>query len=63
MVAGIGYWGTLAAGDFITSEEHLRKILQSAPANWQNMNLQVVLSTDVIDGVSGPPKVLVTHFW
>lgn len=63
VVAGIGYWGTLAAGDFITSEEHLRKILPSAPANWQNMNVQIVLSTDVIDGVSGPPKVLVTHFW
>jgi hypothetical protein len=63
IVAGIAYWGTLAAAEFVTDPQQMRKLQALAPPGWENMNLQVVLSTDVIDGVAGPPKVLATHFW
>lgn len=63
IAAGIAHWGTLAAGDFITDPEQLRKLQASAPRGWEHMNIQVVLSTDVIDGVSGPPKIVATQFW
>jgi hypothetical protein len=63
IVGGIGYWGTLAAGEFLTTSTHLKKLEAYAPPDWESMNMQVVLSTDVIGGSSGPPKVLAAHFW
>ena len=63
IVAGIGSWGTLAAGEFVTEAEHLPKLEKLAPAHWERGNVQVVLATDVIRGSSGPPIVLATHFW
>jgi hypothetical protein len=63
IVAGIASWGTLAAGEFVTMPEHLKKLEASAPKHWEQKNLQVVLATDVIRGSSGPPIVLAAHFW
>jgi hypothetical protein len=63
LVAGIGYWGTMAAGEFVTNREQIEKIRDSAPGGWEKKNIEIVLSTDVIDGLPGPPKVLATHFW
>jgi hypothetical protein len=53
----------MAAGEFVTSREQMDKIRASAPHDWQHKNIEIVLSTDVIDGLPGPPKVLATHFW
>lgn len=63
IVAGIGSWGTLAASEFVTNAEHLKKLEAVAPQHWERKNLQVVISTDVIRGSSGPPNVLAAHFW
>jgi len=63
ILAGIGPWGSLASGEFVTNPEYMRKLAGLAPANWQHKNLQVVISTDVIHGSSGPPNVIATHFW
>lgn len=63
IVAGIAHWGTLAAGEFITDFGEMEKLRALAPKHWEHMNMQIVLSTDVIDGVSGPPKIVATHFW
>jgi hypothetical protein len=63
IVAGIASWGTLAAGEFVTMPEHLKKLERLAPKDWEQKNLQVVLATDVIHGSSGPPTVLAAHFW
>jgi hypothetical protein len=61
--AGITQYGTAAAGEFLTNPDFLSQILRSAPKNWENKNLQVVLSTNVIQGTAGPPQVVATHFW
>ncbi|HTS28668.1 MAG TPA: hypothetical protein VMH81_22510 [Bryobacteraceae bacterium] len=63
IVAGIGSWGTLAAGEFVSRPEHLQKLEKLAPRHWEQKNLQVVLATDVIRGSSGPPIVLTAQFW
>jgi hypothetical protein len=63
IAAGIASWGTLAASEFVTSEEHLKKLDKLAPGHWDQKNVQVVLATDVIHGSSGPPTVLAAHFW
>jgi hypothetical protein len=55
--------GTSAAAEFMTSPEQLRKLAESAPGGWADSNLQVVLSTDLVDGVPGPPKIVALHFW
>jgi len=63
IVAGILSWGTLAAAEFVTNPEHLRKLEKLAPRRWEQKNVQVVIGTDVIRGSSGPPIVLAAHFW
>lgn len=63
IAAGIGSWGTLAAGEFVTRAENLAKLEKLAPRHWERGNLQAVLTTDVIRGSSGPPIVVAAHFW
>jgi hypothetical protein len=63
IVAGLGSWGTQAAGEFVSNPDHVKKLESFAPRNWQQKNLQVVLATDVIHGSSGPPIVIAAEFW
>jgi len=63
VAAGLLGYGTMAAGEFLTSPEYLAAIAKVAPNDWEHKNLQVVLSTKVIRGNSGPPRVLATYFW
>ena len=63
MAGGITQYGTAAAGEFLTNPEYFSNALQQAPADWQRKNIQVVLSTRVIGGTAGPPRVLAAHFW
>jgi hypothetical protein len=63
IVAGIGSWGTLAAGEFVARPEYLEKLEKKAPRHWERQNLQVVLATDVIHGSSGPPILLAAYSW
>jgi hypothetical protein len=63
IVAGIASWGTLAAAEFVSNPDHLKKLEAFAPRHWEQKNVQVVLATDVIRGSSGPPVVLAAHFW
>jgi hypothetical protein len=60
--AGITPFGTMAAGEFLTSALHLDRALGDV-ANWSHRNLQVVLETDVIDGAAAAPRVVATHVW
>jgi hypothetical protein len=61
--AGIAGDGTIAAGEFLTTPQDMELIQAQAPRNWDDMNLEVVLSTEIIDGRSSPPKVEATYFW
>jgi hypothetical protein len=63
MVGGISVFGTLAAGEFLTDARNLGELAAQAPRGWRQRNLEVVLSTDVIRGRSGRPKIIATHFW
>ena len=33
------------------------------PAGWEKKNIQVVISTEVVKGSSGPPKIEAAWFW
>jgi hypothetical protein len=61
--AGLSVFGTLAAGEFLTNRDELRKLAAVAPKGWDRKNMEIVLSTEVIRGDAGPPTVVATHFW
>jgi hypothetical protein len=63
IAAGISEEGTEAAGELISNAADLDSLLQKAPSNWRNMNMEAVIETQVIDGHSGPPQVRAVEFW
>lgn len=63
IAAGLARGGTVAAGEFLVNADHLRELDNVAPKDWQKKNIEVVLETQVIDGRSGPPRIVATHVW
>jgi hypothetical protein len=63
VVAGIGGNGTVAAGEFVTNERYMKTIASKAPQGWEKKNLQIVLGTELVNGNSGPPRVLAVQAW
>lgn len=63
IVAGIGMSGTAAAGEFLTNDRDLVELRNRLGANLKNHDFEVVLSTDVINGSAGSPKILETYSW
>lgn len=63
LAAGLTGYGTMAAGEFLSKPAYMDAIAAHAPANWAHKNVQVLISTKVINGQSGPPQTLVAHFW
>jgi hypothetical protein len=63
VAAGIAKFGTVAAGEFLTDPERLQTLLKQAPSNWERKNFEAVIETKVINGNSGPPRIVATHFW
>ena len=63
IVAGIGRGGTIAAGEFLTDLNDLAQIKRAAQAAGDKKNMEIVLSTQIIDGQPGSPKVEAAYFW
>lgn len=63
ILAGIAQYGTEAAAEFVTDPDYFQQALAHTPRDWSQKNVQIVLSTRVLSGVSGPPTVLAVHFW
>jgi hypothetical protein len=63
VAAGIGVSGTLAAGEFLTDPRYMELLAKQAPRDWERKNVQVVITTQVINGHSGPPRIVVANFW
>jgi hypothetical protein len=63
VAAGITVFGTFAAGDLLTSRNEMKKLAAIAPPGWEKKNMEIVLSTDVIRGRSGPATIIAAQFW
>ncbi len=63
IVAGIGRGGTIAAGEFLTNPDDLAQLSDAMRSAGNKKNLEVVLSTQIIDGQPGTPKMEATYFW
>jgi protein tyrosine phosphatase len=62
IIAGIGKAGTVAAAEFLTSNQHLETWLAESKIP-QGKNIELVLSTEILDGQPGPPHVLAGSVW
>ena len=63
VLGGITQYGTEAAAEFVTDPVYFNRALANAPPDWFRKNIQIVLSTRVLSGVSGPPTVIAAYFW
>lgn len=63
VAAGITGSGTRAAGEFLTDEANLKQSVNGARVDWSKRNFEVVLSSQVINGMQGKPKVEAIAFW
>ena len=61
--AGLHGYATAAAGAFITRADYFSQFASGAPDGWEKKNIQIVLRTEVINGSSGPPRVVASYFW
>jgi hypothetical protein len=63
IVAGIGMSGTAAAGEFLTDPQQLDELRRRVGPGFHSRDFEVVLSTDVVNGISGPPRILTLAVW
>ena len=63
IAAGISEEGTEAAGEILYNPVYLDSLLAKAPANWEKLNMEAVIETQVIEGHSGPPTILAVETW
>jgi hypothetical protein len=63
ILAGILGEGTEAASEVVANPAYLDAMLQKAPKNWDQLNLEAVIEANVIDGHPGPPTVIAVETW
>lgn len=63
IAAGISEEGTEAAGEMLYNPAYLDLLLAKAPPDWEQMNMEAVIETQVIDGHPGPPRILAFESW
>jgi len=63
ILAGILGEGTEAASEVVSNPAYLDAMLQRAPRNWEQLNLEAIIETNVIEGNPGPPQVLAVTTW
>lgn len=63
VAAGIAGSGTRVAGEFLTNEASLKLLTDQARVDWRKTNFEVVLSSQVVNGMQGDPRVEAVAFW
>jgi hypothetical protein len=63
ILAGIVGEGTEAASEVVSNPTYLDALLQKAPKNWDQLNLEAVIEANVIEGHPGPPTVVAVQTW
>jgi hypothetical protein len=63
ILAGLGGHATQVAGEFVTSKADLDEVFSHAPRGWDHKNVELVISTDIVDGSAGPPRVVSSYYW
>ncbi|MBB5061225.1 hypothetical protein HDF16_005961 [Granulicella aggregans] len=62
VAAGVGKSGTVAATEFLASENDMKNWMAATGVR-PDSNVELVLATDVLDGDPGPPHVIAYSVW
>ncbi len=62
IAAGIARGGTIAAGEFLTNSALLEQVRAQQPST-KAKNVEVVLSTQIINGEPGTPSIEAVYYW
>lgn len=62
LIAGVGAAGTQIAAEFMTSNAALESWLRQSKLP-PHRNVELVLATEILDGKSGPPRVVASADW
>lgn len=60
VAAGVGLGGTIAAGEFLANPDDMAHALRGAG---KHKNMELVLSTQIIDGEPGNPTMEAAYYW
>jgi hypothetical protein len=63
VAAGLARGGTIAAGEFLTDTANLVQLEQQARSAGGRPNMEFVVSTQIINGEPGMPKLEASYFW
>ena len=63
ILAGIGMSGTAAAGEFLVDPAQAEALRRRIGAGFRDRDFEAVLSTDVVNGIAGSPKILAVTVW
>jgi hypothetical protein len=63
ILAGILGEGTEAASEVVSKPAYLDEMLKKAPEDWDQLNLEAIIETNVVEGHAGPPTVLAVETW
>jgi hypothetical protein len=58
IVAGIGMSGTSAAGEFMVDPQQMKELRRRVGPGFRDHDFEAVLSTDVVNGIAGSPRIL-----
>lgn len=62
-IGGLNMFGTQAAGEFLTNEASMASFARTAPKNWEERNIQIVLAMKVSEGRVVKPRIVATAVW
>lgn len=63
IAAGLTQYGTIGAGELLTSPEYFSEAARHLPPDWRKRNLQIVLRVPVVNRIAGRPGILASHVW
>lgn len=63
VVAGLGANGTNAAAQFLLDPARTAELTTYAPRDWQRLNMEAVIRTQILDNHAGPPHLVTCVFW
>jgi hypothetical protein len=63
VIAGILSGGTEAASEVLFNPDYLNLMLDKAPKDWDRLNIEAVIRTQMTDGHPGPPEIVKVETW
>ena len=63
LVAGLSSKGTEAAGDVLSDPDFLKALFKGAPRDWDTVNFEAVVRTQVVEGYPGTSRLIAVEYW